>query len=322
MRFRVTTLIPGLLVAFWMPASLLAQSGSVTGTVRAANGVPVPGIRVSALPAGSTDDRLPRAMSSIAVTDDAGRYRLENIPPGRYHIAAGRVDVPTYHPGTLDVSKATIFSITSAATISDIDIVAEDFNGVAPPAGRGGARGGGRGGRGAPVVPQPIAPPPPPAPPLPQGTRGRGAQPNANRAVIRDTLNVSPTTAAWWTNTLLVSRLGLTEDQKRRIEATFEQHRQALAQNKADLEREESTLARMLETEPIESTKAVTSQIERVIQSRGEMERTNSKMTLEMRQVLTRSQWVQLQTETQPVPTPTPVLRGRGQQFVEPTFPR
>ena len=62
MRFRTTTLTFGLLVAIWIPASLAAQS--VTGTVRAANGGPIPGIRVTAVPAGNTDDRL-RAIASL-----------------------------------------------------------------------------------------------------------------------------------------------------------------------------------------------------------------------------------------------------------------
>src|SRR5206468_3646112 len=85
----------------------------------------------------------------------------------------------------------------------------------------------------------------------------------------------------------------------KKVEATFDQNRQAIVQNTADLAKEEAALARMLEADPLEPAKAVTAQIDRVIQARGELERTNSKMTLEMRQSLTRAQWVQLQMETQ-----------------------
>jgi hypothetical protein len=77
----------------------------------------------------------------------------------------------------------------------------------------------------------------------------------------------------------------------------------------------------MLETEPMESVNVVSNQIERVIQARGEMERTNSKMTLEIRQTLTRAQWVQLQAETQPASSATRGQRGRGGRRGGPVAP-
>jgi hypothetical protein len=116
-------------------------------------------------------------------------------------------------------------------------------------------------------------------------------------ALSLDRLSGANSGAAWWTNTLLIRRLGITEDQKKKIEAVFEQHRPMLVQTKAELEKQEAALARMLEAEPMESAKTVSAQIDRVIQARGDMERTNSGMTLEMRQILTRAQWVQLQME-------------------------
>jgi hypothetical protein len=41
---------------------------------------------------------------------------------------------------------------------------------------------------------------------------------------------------------------------------------------------------------------AILTQLDRVIQARGEMERTNAAMTLEMREYLTHAQWMKLQT--------------------------
>jgi hypothetical protein len=49
---------------------------------------------------------------SITQTDSSGRYRLENITPGRYHIAAGPVGLLTFHPGTTTQSAATIVEVT------------------------------------------------------------------------------------------------------------------------------------------------------------------------------------------------------------------
>jgi Spy/CpxP family protein refolding chaperone len=136
----------------------------------------------------------------------------------------------------------------------------------------------------------------------PAPTRGgRGGAPTS----------ASQPVAAWWTDAALVARLGVTDDQKSRIEAIYGRYRQTLVQNKTDLEREEAVLARMLETEPMEPVNVVSTQIERVVQARGEMERTYSKMTLEIRQILTRTQWIQLQAELQPA-QPPPGQRGRG----------
>jgi TonB family protein len=99
---------------------------------------------------------------------------------------------------------------------------------------------------------------------------------------------------AWWTNAALVQRLGLTEDQKLKIERAYENHRQDIVTNSRNLEREESKLSTLLEAENVDKA-AVQSQIDRIIQARGEVERANSAMTLEMREYLTRAQWMQLQ---------------------------
>jgi len=117
-----------------------------------------------------------------------------------------------------------------------------------------------------------------------QGTGGRGA-------VLP---SVQPG-GAWLTNTALVARLGLTDDQKAKIERAFENHRQQIMSSTELLEKEEAQLARLLEGDPIDRN-AVLTQIDRVIQARGEMERANSAMTLEMREYLTRAQWMQLQS--------------------------
>jgi hypothetical protein len=117
-----------------------------------------------------------------------------------------------------------------------------------------------------------------PAPSNPTTTGPQGIPEGAGRGGRGESpATASGPSAAWWTDAALVARLGLTEDQKTRIEAIVEQYRQTLVQNRTALEREEGALARMLETEPMESVNVVSNQIERVIQARGEMERTNSR---------------------------------------------
>jgi len=124
----------------------------------------------------------------------------------------------------------------------------------------------------------------------------RGAEPVwINREVTAKKIAVG---GAWWTNTALVQRLGLTDDQKAKIERTFENHRQSIVSSTELLEKEEAQLARLLEADPVDRN-AVLTQIDRVVQARGEMERVNAGMTMEMREILTRAQWMQLQGSPQ-----------------------
>jgi len=154
-----------------------------------------------------------------------------------------------------------------------------------------------------------------------------------NRAGAPVVVNV--VSGAWWTNATLVSRLGLTEVQREKILKSFESHRLSLESNKALLEKEEEQLARLLGAQSVDRNAAL-AQIYRVVNARGEMERTNATMTLEMREHLTLAQWTQLQAESNTTlriipsgvrggaPTPAPAQipgqrsggagqRGRGQ---------
>src|SRR5262245_1897638 len=95
------------------------QTGTVSGVLRAADGKPAAGVRVSAMarPDNPQDALGASSMAGISETDEAGRFQLENIPPGRYYIVAGRLDLPTYFPGTLDMAAATIVRITPGANL-------------------------------------------------------------------------------------------------------------------------------------------------------------------------------------------------------------
>jgi len=98
---------------------------------------------------------------------------------------------------------------------------------------------------------------------------------------------------AWWTNQALVARLGITDEQKTKLDRAFENHRLRLTQSSELVDKEEASLAKLLEAEPVDRN-AILTQTDRVIQARSELERVNSAMTLEMREVLTRAQWMQV----------------------------
>src|SRR5207253_10914547 len=109
-----------------------------------------------------------------------------------------------------------------------------------------------------------------------QGGRGRGNVidlPNAARVV--EIMNGLQIGGAWWTNTALVQRLGLTDDQKTKIERAYENHRQKIMSDTELLDKEEVQLAKLLDADPIDRN-AVLAETDRVVQARGEMERENS----------------------------------------------
>jgi hypothetical protein len=99
------------------------QGGTVTGMLRDAAGKPVSGVRVAAVavPQSPADAQTSTAMGAIAETDANGQYRLENVPPGRYYIAAGRLDLPTYYPGTQGMGKGTVVVVTAGSASTQIN---------------------------------------------------------------------------------------------------------------------------------------------------------------------------------------------------------
>jgi hypothetical protein len=108
-------------------ALILAQiggTGVVTGRVLSPDGQPAPGVRVYAIPVGDAIEgaRAATVLEGQAQTNSSGIYRLE-IAPGRYYIAAGSVDVPTYFPGTTELAGARILSVAAGGTVSDIDFL-------------------------------------------------------------------------------------------------------------------------------------------------------------------------------------------------------
>src|SRR5262245_30113823 len=115
-------LLPLLLLIQGLPLQVL-QTGTISGTLKNAQGNALPGIRMAAVakPDSAIDVVSGAALSSIVETDDNGRFTLENIPPGHYYIAAGRLDGQTYYPGTTEMSKATEVVITPGIAITGID---------------------------------------------------------------------------------------------------------------------------------------------------------------------------------------------------------
>jgi hypothetical protein len=123
----VSLLLSLLLMSQGLPVST-QQAGTVTGVLKGRDGKPLPGIRMAAVakPDSLLDALTSAAMSSIAETDAEGRYKLDNVPSGRYYIAAGRLDLQTYYPGTPDMSLAKDVAVTAGTTTSGVDFEIDD----------------------------------------------------------------------------------------------------------------------------------------------------------------------------------------------------
>jgi hypothetical protein len=111
--------------------TLQPGTGIVTGSIQMVGGGSAAGVRVGAVPA---DDPTGSDLLSVTETDGAGRYRLVNIPAGRYFIVAGRLDNLTYYPGGTDRTKATEILIEPARVASGINftVPAESRRPVTP----------------------------------------------------------------------------------------------------------------------------------------------------------------------------------------------
>jgi hypothetical protein len=106
-----------------VPLSRTPQPGTISGVLRNADGRPAFGVRVAALAKPETqNEALTGAdLTSIAQTDEQGRFRLEDIPAGQYYIVAGRVDLPTYYPGTSQMESATVVRVNPGAAQAGLD---------------------------------------------------------------------------------------------------------------------------------------------------------------------------------------------------------
>jgi hypothetical protein len=124
-----------LLIASFILQALPSSSdtrGIVAGQIHSSDGEPVPGISVMVVAGGFRDGRVsvvPIGISipgTVAQTDAAGQFRLQNIPPGRYYILAkpnsnSNGDVVTFYPGVTRLVAARQVEVGPRSDIRGID---------------------------------------------------------------------------------------------------------------------------------------------------------------------------------------------------------
>jgi hypothetical protein len=99
-----------------------ASTGAVTGQIRLISRAAASGVRVSVMAVtDSVESNEVTVLDRIAQTDSQGRYRLEDVPPGRYFIVAGDLSAPTYYPGTSLLKDARIVTVAAGSIVAAID---------------------------------------------------------------------------------------------------------------------------------------------------------------------------------------------------------
>ncbi len=149
---------------------------------------------------------------------------------------------------------------------------------------------------------QQPAPPPnaaAPAPPMPPRTsRTKDARPMGNERHMEGGgpgLGILPP-GTWWKNPDTITALALTADQQKKMDDMFLQSRISLIHLHASLEEEQLKLEPLLNVNPPDQTKAM-AQISKIADLRADLEKSNAKMLLGLRSVLTADQWTKLQAE-------------------------
>jgi hypothetical protein len=97
--------------------------GTLSGQLRESGGKPAAGVRVFATPveADVAGVPVPAQLSNISQTDSEGRYRLQDVLPGRYRIAAGTLASPSYYPGGTTSNQGRIVSVAAGQTVTNLD---------------------------------------------------------------------------------------------------------------------------------------------------------------------------------------------------------
>ena len=99
---------------------------------------------------------------------------------------------------------------------------------------------------------------------------------------------------AWWKNPELAAKIGLTAEQTAKIEKLFTDSKVQLIDLHATLEKQELLLEPLMNANPVDQAKAM-AQISKIADTRADLEKTNAKMLLSIRAVLTADQWTKLQ---------------------------
>lgn len=123
---------------------------------------------------------------------------------------------------------------------------------------------------------------------------GQGPGFAGHRPPFERTLGPGGGFGRWWNNPKIAEKLKLTDDQRKAMDAILLQHREKLIDLRGNVEKAEIEMEPLMhEDQPNESK--ILSQIDRIAQSRAELEKANARFLLAIRGKLTPDQWKQVQ---------------------------
>ena len=99
----------------------------------------------------------------------------------------------------------------------------------------------------------------------------------------------------WWDNPNVASQVGITDDQKKKMDDIFQQHKLQLIDLKAAVEKQEAIMEPLIQADQPDEAK-ILSQIDAIAQARAELEKANARMLFGIRTVLTPDQWKKVRT--------------------------
>jgi Spy/CpxP family protein refolding chaperone len=111
----------------------------------------------------------------------------------------------------------------------------------------------------------------------------------------------------WWDDPDIVRRFEITADQQKKLDDIFQQNRPRLIDLQAALEKEEVVMEGLMKGPQLDDSKILPA-IDRIAQARAELEKTDARMMIAMRHVLTPEQWRKLD-EGRPGRPPAPPPR-------------
>jgi len=126
------------------------------------------------------------------------------------------------------------------------------------------------------------------------GAQGPGSGMGAHRAPVERGFGPLGAKGNWWNNPRIVERLKLTDDQRKVMDGIMLEHREKLIDLRANLERAELGMQPLMGADTPNDA-AITAQIDKVVQARGDLERANARFLLAVRDKLTPDQWKQVQ---------------------------
>jgi len=154
---------------------------------------------------------------------------------------------------------------------------------------------------------QQAAPPePPPGQP--------GVEPRMGRGAMRPRLD-----GKWWDNPETAKRVGITAEQQKKMDDVFHLSRLKLIDLTAALQKEEVVMDGLMQNPQLDDAK-ILPVADRIAEARAELEKTNVRMLLGIRHVLTPEQWTKVEAER--LREPRPARGGRDNGGQPPPAPR